>query len=110
MQFEATPGFRGILFCQQRVMTHVLQHVISTDAELAAVLNTACLYASTAPATASLSVTKAQAEERISAFAAGQVNLLICTVVAEVSFLLLSTWGPFMTAFAEKGAQVAEVR
>ncbi|CAM9615817.1 unnamed protein product [Ectocarpus sp. 13 AM-2016] len=76
-------GFRGIVFVVQRVTTHVLAHAIAVDPRLAPRFSTACLYASSSPATASLSVTKAQAQASIEAFRSGSVNLLLATVVAE---------------------------
>ncbi|CAB1117769.1 unnamed protein product [Ectocarpus sp. CCAP 1310/34] len=75
--------FRGIVFVVQRVTTHVLAHVIAADPRLAPRFSAACLYASSSPATASLSVTKAQAQASIEAFRSGSVNLLLATVVAE---------------------------
>ncbi|CAN0023865.1 unnamed protein product [Sphacelaria rigidula] len=76
-------GFRGIVFVQQRVTTHVLQHVISSDPDLKPLISPACLYAHGSRATASLSVSKAVGETNLGLFRAGLVNLLICTVVAE---------------------------
>ncbi|CAM9719263.1 unnamed protein product, partial [Laminaria digitata] len=76
-------GFRGVVFVQKRVTTHVLAHVLSIDPELAPLFSTACLYASSSPATASLSVTKSAAQAHLSAFRDGSVNLLLATVVAE---------------------------
>ena len=76
-------AFRGILFVEQRVTTHVLQHYIRTDSELQPLFTTACLYATASPATASLSVTRSQAASMLKAFSDGSVNLLITTVVAE---------------------------
>ncbi|CAN0503540.1 unnamed protein product [Ectocarpus sp. 8 AP-2014] len=76
-------GFRGIVFVVQRVTTHVLAHAIATDPRLAPRFSAACLYASSSAATASLSVTKAQAQASIEAFRSGSVNLLLATVVAE---------------------------
>lgn len=76
-------GFRGIVFVQQRVTTHVLQHVISTDPDLKRLMSPACLYAHGSRATASLSVSKAVGETNLEWFRTGLVNLLICTVVAE---------------------------
>ncbi|CAM9357622.1 unnamed protein product [Scytosiphon promiscuus] len=63
--------------------THALAHVIASDPELAPMFTTACLYAASSPATASLSVTKAKAQASIEAFRSGSVNLLLATNVAE---------------------------
>lgn len=76
-------SFRGIVFVRQRVTTHALAHVIASDPSLAPRFSTACLYASSSAATASLCVTKAQAQASIRAFRSGTVNLLLATVVAE---------------------------
>ena len=75
--------FRGILFVEQRVTTHVLQHYIRIDSQLRPLFTTACLYATASPATASLSVTRSQAASMLKAFSDGSVNLLITMVVAE---------------------------
>uniref|UniRef100_A0A7S4V2U7 RNA helicase n=1 Tax=Alexandrium monilatum TaxID=311494 RepID=A0A7S4V2U7_9DINO len=79
----ATGGFRGIVFAQQRVMTHILEHVIRRDEELSSCFRTACIYATSSPATASLAVTAHQSKRRLDQFASGAVNLLIATSVAE---------------------------
>jgi len=76
-------AFRGVLFVQQRVTTHILEHVVRSDADLSRRFSTACIYATSSPATASLAVSAAQSKQRLAAFAAGRVNLLIATVVAE---------------------------
>lgn len=76
-------SFRGIVFVRQRMTTHALAHVIDNDPSLASRFSTACLYAASSPATASLSVTKAQAQANIEAFRSGRLNLLLATVVAE---------------------------
>ncbi|CAK0886814.1 unnamed protein product [Prorocentrum cordatum] len=78
-----TESFRGLLFVQQRVTTHVLEYFLQRDASLRERFRPACLYATTSPATASLAVSPAQARARVAAFAAGEVNLLIATAVAE---------------------------
>eukprot|EP00903_Cladosiphon_okamuranus_P013941 g12967.t1 len=76
-------SFRGIVFVRQRVTTHALAHVIASDPRLAPHFSTSCLYASSSAATASLYMTKAQAQASIRAFRSGTVNLLLATVVAE---------------------------
>jgi ERCC4-related helicase len=82
-EFEKNQNFRGLLFVQQRVTTHILEHIVRSDQDLSNRFTTACLYATTAAATASLAVTARDAKERLRAFADGTVNLLITTVVAE---------------------------
>ena len=74
--------FRGIVFVQQRAMTHVLEHLVCSDARLN-MFSPACIYAVTSPATASLSVSKSEAKERLAAFSDGRVNMLIATAAAE---------------------------
>lgn len=76
-------SFRGIVFVQQRVTTHVLEYVIASDPDLALRFTTACLYASSSRATPSLSVSKNSSEMNLQLFREGLVNLLITTVVAE---------------------------
>ena len=57
---EKGESFRGILFVQQRVTTHILQHFISQDADLKRALGVppVVLYATSSPATPSLSISK----------------------------------------------------
>jgi hypothetical protein len=76
-------SFRGIVFVQQRVMTHILEHVIRTDPELQSALSPVCLYSTSSPATPSFGINKQEARARLASFAAGTSNLLITTVVAE---------------------------
>ena len=75
--------FRGILFVQQRVMTHIIDYTIRQDSELSAHFTPVCIYATSSPATATLSVSKRDTHERLAAFKAGSANLLIATAVAE---------------------------
>eukprot|EP00727_Mastigamoeba_balamuthi_P012343 m51a1_g7731 putative probable atp-dependent rna helicase dhx58 (539) ;mRNA; r:162088-164044 len=82
-KMDAIQPFRGIVFVTQRVMTHILAHVVSSDVELGRRVRAACLYATSSPATPSLSLNARQSAECLSAFATGGVNLLITTVVAE---------------------------
>jgi len=81
---ECGSGFRGLIFVQQRVTAHVLVHFLSFESSDAKELfRCAPLYATSTPATPSLAVTKGQARARLAAFAAGEINLLVCTAVAE---------------------------
>ena len=82
-KLDSIPQLRCIVFVQQRVMTHILEHVVCQHPSLRHRLTTACLYATSSPATASLSISRSQAAQRLSAFANGRVNLLLSTVVAE---------------------------
>ncbi len=76
-------AFRGIVCGRQCVTTHALEYMVGSDPRLAPLFSAACLYAAGSPATASLSVTKAQAQASVKAFRSGRVNLLLATVVAE---------------------------
>jgi superfamily II DNA/RNA helicase len=71
------------VFVNQRVTTHILEYVISSDPDLSTLLRPASIYAAGSPATASYSVSKGDVAGRLAAFAAGSVNLLLSTVVAE---------------------------
>lgn len=75
--------FRGLLFVQQRVTTHVLEYFVKCDEFLNKHLTPSVLYAASTPATPSLRVSKSKAAQNIKEFANGKVNLLIATVVAE---------------------------
>lgn len=75
--------FRGILFVQQRIVTHILEHFILNDQDLNHLFRPACIYASSSPATPSLSISAKDSEQRLRAFSVGSVNLLVATVVAE---------------------------
>lgn len=88
-------NFRGIVFTQQRVTTHILQHFLEEHVFPAAMaeaeargdllqgLHCDVVYAPSAPATASLRVTPTQAQQRLRDFRSGALNLLVCTSVAE---------------------------
>ena len=76
-------SFRGIVFVRERVTTHVLATVIRSDPNLAGLFNTACLYATSKPATASLAVSEREADAGIQSFREGRVNLLLATAAAE---------------------------
>lgn len=80
----ATHGsFRGIVFVQQRIMTHILQHLIESDEELNEKFHSGCIYATTSPATPSFRVSAADSKAQLADFGSGKINLLIATVVAE---------------------------
>ncbi|CBJ26154.1 ATP-dependent RNA helicase, putative [Ectocarpus siliculosus] len=76
-------AFLGIVFVRQRMTTHVLAHVIAADPRMAPRFSAACLYASSSPTTASLSLSERDTEENLEAFRSGSVNLLLSTCVAE---------------------------
>lgn len=74
-------SFRGLVYVQQKVMTHVLAHFISSDEKLAC-FRAAPLHAAT-PATPSLRMSMAEGKAVVERFRTGDVNLLVTTVVAE---------------------------
>lgn len=76
-------NFRGILFVQQRIMTHIVKHVIDQHQHLGSKIDARCLYATSTPASSTLAVSKLDAEEALRDFASGNANLLITTSVAE---------------------------
>jgi len=82
-QLDNVETFRGIIFVQQRVSTHILEYVLQSDPELSEHLRTACIYAAASPATPSLTLTKSAVGSRIKEFAAGRVNCVIATTAAE---------------------------
>lgn len=77
--------FRGLLFVQQRLSTHILEWFIRNDRYLSVLFTPACLYATSSPATPSLCISKIQAKQNVEGFTQGKINLLISTVVAEES-------------------------
>ncbi|KAJ1638883.1 hypothetical protein T492DRAFT_178115 [Pavlovales sp. CCMP2436] len=75
-KLDAAPDeqpFRGIVFTEQRVMTHILQHIIASS-DLSCRMRSACLYAAGSPATPSLGISKSEASSRTRDFAAGRTN------------------------------------
>jgi len=82
-QLDNLETFRGIIFVQQRVSTHILEYVLQSDPELSVRLRTTCIYAAGSPATPSLTLTKSAVANRIKEFAAGHVNCVIATTAAE---------------------------
>jgi superfamily II DNA/RNA helicase len=79
---RASAKFRGILFCEQRVVAHMLKAFIEDDPALRELFRCAVLHAET-PATRFLRVSKADAEKALDDFRSGAVNLLVATTVAE---------------------------
>ena len=75
--------FRGIVFVQQRVSTHVLEHYVSTEPELKGIFSPGVIYATSTPATATFRVTPTESKRALEQFGTGQVNLLISTAVSE---------------------------
>lgn len=75
--------FRGLLFVQQRIMTHILKYAIDHHELLSKQIQAKCLYATSTPASSVLSVSNLEAREALRAFSTGEANLLITTSVAE---------------------------
>lgn len=83
-QSERFPdGLRCIVFVQQRITTHILHHALSSDEDFASVLVSDYIYATSSPATCTLSVSPARSRETIELFRSGQVQVLFATSVAE---------------------------
>ncbi|KAJ2994284.1 Interferon-induced helicase C domain-containing protein 1 [Globomyces sp. JEL0801] len=76
-------SFRCIVFVQQRISTHIVNHFVSNDPDLQKIIFSNVIYATSAPATSTLSVKPAVAKQRIKQFADGTINLLFATSVAE---------------------------
>ena len=75
--------FRCILFVKQRITTHILKHVIKTHSDLGQHIKAECIYATSTPATASLSVSKQESKKALKQFGTGSSNMLIGTNVIE---------------------------
>jgi ERCC4-related helicase len=73
---------RCIVFCQQRILVHILKYVIDKDADLSSI-KTAVVHATSTPATPLLRVTASEAAARLKAFKSGAVTVLLATNVAE---------------------------
>eukprot|EP00171_Calliarthron_tuberculosum_P007145 IDg7145t1 len=80
---KALNPFRGILFVQQRITTHILEHFVKSDVLLAERFTPTCVYAAATPATVTLSVSRSETDRRLAMFGSGAANLLIATAVAE---------------------------
>ena len=75
--------FRGIIFVEQRISTHILEHVIRTDERTRTKFHPRVVYSAGAPASPTLKLTKSHQEEALEAFRTGEANLLVATSVAE---------------------------
>eukprot|EP00923_Selenidium_pygospionis_P007031 GHVN01012123.1.p1 GENE.GHVN01012123.1~~GHVN01012123.1.p1 ORF type:complete len:634 (-),score=45.91 GHVN01012123.1:209-2110(-) len=75
--------FRGIIFVERRISTHVWAHLIHQDRELSQLFTPASLYAANSAVTPSLTLTRGESKRRVQAFRRGDVNLLIATAAAE---------------------------
>ena len=71
-------SLRAIIFVQQRVSTHIVQHFLVSDPDLAPLgLNSNLIYAAKSKATPLLSVTPSQVQARLASFAAGRSSIAI---------------------------------
>ena len=68
-------SFRGILFVQQKLTTHILKHLLDRTPALSALLRTACIYATAGEATPWLRVTASQSKARVAQFSSGMISL-----------------------------------
>lgn len=75
--------FRGIIFVQQRITTHILAHFLKQDKELSKIVRVGCLYGSKAGASPWLKVSKTEGMRVVNQFKTGELNLLVTTGVAE---------------------------
>jgi len=80
---ERGADFRGIVFVQQRVTSHIVQYLIAEDPELAATFRSAVVYATSSPATASLKISPSQSKANFDNFRNGTFNLIVSTSVSE---------------------------
>lgn len=76
-------AFRCILFVKQRITTHILKHIIESHNGLGKRIKAQCIYATSTPATASLSLSKQDSQNALEQFRIGSSNMLIATNVAE---------------------------
>eukprot|EP00611_Tribonema_gayanum_P028550 TRINITY_DN7368_c0_g1_i1.p2 TRINITY_DN7368_c0_g1~~TRINITY_DN7368_c0_g1_i1.p2 ORF type:complete len:351 (+),score=152.61 TRINITY_DN7368_c0_g1_i1:41-1054(+) len=76
-------SFKGIVFVQHRITTHILNHFVASDAELSALFRSACAYAAGTPAAAGLRMSSTDLRDRFTNFRLGHFNLIFATCVAE---------------------------
>ena len=74
---------RCIVFCEQRITTHILNYAIHSDIEISSDLSTDFIYSSSKPASCSLSLQASQLSQKIKKFGSGETSVLISTSVAE---------------------------
>lgn len=75
---DAGKELRGLVFVEQRLTAHIVQHVLQEQG-----IASAPLYATNTPASAELSVPASQAKETLRQFRVGDVQVLVTTTVAE---------------------------
>jgi ERCC4-related helicase len=76
-------AFRGIVYVQHRICTHLLQQYVHSDATLRALFDCGVAYATCTNAAAGFRLTTAAFTEQFQSFDAGDVNLMIATSMAE---------------------------
>ena len=77
-------ALRCIVFVQKRISTHIVKYFIETHPDPALCgLSCGVLYASSSPATASLSINPTESRRVLSAFSTGEIAVLVSTCVAE---------------------------
>ena len=80
---ESENEFRGVVFVEQRITTHALEYFISNNPSLQELFRPTVIYASSAAASPTLSVSASAQKNALSQFKSGICNLLICTTAAE---------------------------
>lgn len=80
---DSETPLRCIVFVQQRITTHILEYAIASDPDLTGVLTCDHIYATSSPASASLSLTAEMSRKSIDRFREGKTQVLFSTAVAE---------------------------
>ena len=75
--------FRGIVFVEQRIATHILDYVIQTDLITSTRFISKVVYSAGSPASPTHHLSKSNQEAALESFQTGESNLLIATNVAE---------------------------
>lgn len=75
---------RAVVFVQQRLVTHILAHLLDSDPELqAAGFRATWIYATSTPATSSFRLSPSDAKTNLELFRDGRANVLLATSAAE---------------------------
>lgn len=82
-RFSLEDGLRCIVFVQQRITTHILHHAVSSDPDFASMLTSDYIYATSSPATCTLSISPTKSRQTVQKFRDGKVQVLLSTSVAE---------------------------
>ena len=83
-EYKRTNGkFRGIIFVQQKITTHLVQFVVQTRPRLRSLFKPTLVYAANSPAAPGLKLTRAAQDAALDRFRTGHCNLLISTNTLE---------------------------